>query len=195
MVDIVGGGGDALRLVCEGRGARESIVGGPDGGRIAERFAPEVGREACGEVLEGGELGADRDAAFVAWRGEGRLLLLLLFLIQDDGEDGLGATGILDGLCGEEEVRWGFGCGRVEGAIEGSGGAVGGGGDVLEQKNEAVDWTARSPMRRVLATVISYGCGVRNCHATLVPQRSNRVRVQRDQLLKLHVFHAKILNE
>lgn len=48
-------------LVDEGRCARKGVVCGADRLAVREGFAAEIGREACGEVFEGAQLGTDID--------------------------------------------------------------------------------------------------------------------------------------
>jgi len=59
-------------------------------------------------------------------------------LVKADGEDGLGAAGVLDGLGGKEEV---FGWGCCVGAVLGGCGGCGGGGftEPFEEEDYAVD--------------------------------------------------------
>lgn len=59
-------------------------------------------------------------------------------MVQDYGEDSLGAAGVLDGLGGEEEVvGWGGDVGAVLGGCWGGGG--GGFAEPFEEENYAVD--------------------------------------------------------
>lgn len=98
------------------------MVGGRDFGVGGWKHCIYLGGESGGEVFEGGEVGADVE--FVVF-------------VEEDGEEGLGPAGVLDGLGGEEE---GFGgrvvVGAVEGLVLGSGGV---GGWVFEEKDYAVD--------------------------------------------------------
>lgn len=55
----------------------------------------------------------------------------------------MGAASILDGLCGEEEASVGVGGGRIEGAIMWVGGRARRGTNVLEEEDDAVDWTVK----------------------------------------------------
>lgn len=73
---------------------------GADGFRVGEGLAAEFGREARGEVFEG--------AQFVA-EGDGREWGRGVVVVEDYGEDGLRAAGVLDCLRGEEDVVF---CGR-----------------------------------------------------------------------------------
>lgn len=60
-------------------------------------------------------------------------------MVEDDGENGLGSAGVLDGLRGEEEAVV---CGRaVVGAVLGTGGGAGLAADPFEEEYDAVDWT------------------------------------------------------
>ncbi len=72
---------------------------GADGFRVGEGLSAEFGREACSEVFEG--------AQFVA-EGDGREWRRGVVVVEDYGEDGLRAAGVLDCLRGEEDVF----CGR-----------------------------------------------------------------------------------
>lgn len=86
------------RLIDERRRARKGVVCGADGLTVGEGLAAEIGREAGGEVLEGAQLGADVDSV----RGSRRCGAGGVVVVEDDGEDGLRAAGVLDGLVGEE---------------------------------------------------------------------------------------------
>lgn len=91
----------ARRFIDERRRARKGIVRVADERRIAQRLAAQVWREARREVLEGAELGPDVDAdaclRLLGVAGEDGVL------VEDHGEDGLRAAGVLDRLGGEEE--------------------------------------------------------------------------------------------
>lgn len=70
-----------------------------DGFRVGERFPAQFGGEPGCEVFEGAQLAAEVDGR------EGRRRVVV---VQDDGEDCLGAAGVLDCLCCEEDVVfWG----------------------------------------------------------------------------------------
>lgn len=59
-------------------------------------------------------------------------------MVEDYGEDGLGAAGVLDCLCGEEEVVCG---GLVVGSVEGGFGTCARGfACPFEEEDYAVDW-------------------------------------------------------
>jgi len=127
VVEVVGGaGGRRGALVREGRGARERVVRGADRRAVAEALAAEVGRERRGEGLE-----------FRERRAEGELV----GLVEQDGEQGLRAAGVLDGLLREED---GLRRSRVWCAVGGELGLLLGfiAGQVFEEKDEAIDGTA-----------------------------------------------------
>ena len=96
-------GGIFLRLVGEGRRLGEGIVCLADQAGVAEGFAAQVGGETGGEVLEFAERGTDVDACVgggcAGCGGDASRVV-----VEDDGEDGLRAAGVLDCLGGEEEV-------------------------------------------------------------------------------------------
>lgn len=76
---------------------------GPNRLRIRKCLPAQIGWEAGREVLEGAQFRADLDGrgggrGGRVWGGVG------VVLVEDDGEDGLGAAGVLDGLVGEKEV-------------------------------------------------------------------------------------------
>jgi len=80
------------RFIRKGTCARECIMRCANGFRVREGFAAEFGRETCCEVFEGAELGAD----VYCWQsGRG-------IVVEDHGEDCLGAAGVLDRLGCEE---------------------------------------------------------------------------------------------
>lgn len=110
-----------------------------DGLGVGEGFAAQVGWETRREVLEGAELGADVDGGSTGGR-TGRVLLVV---IQDDGENGLRAAGVLNRLRGEEEAFF-LGGGGVVGPVEGRGGVTLGAGHPFEEENDAVDGAAFS---------------------------------------------------
>lgn len=114
-----GGGGIALGLVGEGAAPRETIVRLADQGRVGEGFTEQVGGEAGGEVFEGAQFRPDVDAGGCCARGMGELGSVV---VEDDGEDGLGAACVLDGLAGKEEAVVVDG-GGAEGAILRGGGS------------------------------------------------------------------------
>lgn len=95
---------------------------------------PTEGRgERGGEVAEVAQVGPYIYALGGVWSG-------LTFsrgagvLVEEDGEEGLGAACVLDDLVGEEE---GVCCGVVESAVVGVGGVGGGGfvGGVFEEED------------------------------------------------------------
>lgn len=58
-------------------------------------------------------------------------------MVEDDGEDGLGTTGVLDGLRGEKDL---LGGGLVVGPVEGSfGTSTGCFASPFEEENDTVD--------------------------------------------------------
>lgn len=112
---------------------------------IAQCLAAELGRQGQCEVLEGTQRRADVD---------------FVIFVEEYGEEGLCAAGILDGLRGKEEV---LGGGVVVFAVFGSAGGVGGLADgVFEEKDYAVE--GREGLQ---------GCGIEG-----------------DEFLKLDIFDA-----
>ena len=65
---------------------------------VTEGLAAQFRGEGLGEIFEVAEAGADVDGG--VWRGLGGGGGVL---VEEDGEEGLGATGVLDDLGGEEE--------------------------------------------------------------------------------------------
>lgn len=86
------------RLIDERRRARKGVMRGADGLAVGEGLAAQIGREAGGEVLEGAQLGADVDGVRGSRCGGAGGVVV----VEDDGENGLRAAGVLDGLVGEE---------------------------------------------------------------------------------------------
>lgn len=83
------------RLINERRRARERIMRSTDSLAVREGLAAEIGREARGEIFEGAQFGANVDR--VRGRGGERVVV-----VEDHGEDGLRAAGVLNGLRREE---------------------------------------------------------------------------------------------
>ena len=127
--------GRAARLVDERGRARERVVRVADLRRVTQSFAAEVGWEAGREVLEGAELRPNVHGVAV-----GRCVWGVM--VEDHGENGLGAACVLDGLGGEEEALLVGGGGVVGAVLRGGGlGGVVGAGDVFEEEDYAVDGT------------------------------------------------------
>lgn len=100
-------------LVDEGGGAREGVVDFAHLLGVAQHFAAEVGREGGGEVAERLQGGAHVELLVGGLRGgQGGGGVL----VEEDGEEGLGGAGVLDGLVREEESA---ACVGVVGAIFG----------------------------------------------------------------------------
>jgi hypothetical protein len=117
------------RLVRERARPRKAIMRGPDSFRVRERFAAQFRRESRCEVFEGAELFAELDG----WLWCGRVVV-----VEDYGEDGLCAAGVLDCLRGEEEVVCG---GLVVGSVQrGFGACAGCFACPFEEEDYAVDW-------------------------------------------------------
>ena len=128
--------GVTLCLVGKGAAAREAVVCLPDQAGVGEGFAKEVGGEAGGKVFEGAELWADVDGCRRRLRRR-----VGGVVVENYGENGLGAAGVLDGLAGEEEavvvdggrgigaILWGIRVGRCR-------------ADVFEEEDDAIDGTA-----------------------------------------------------
>lgn len=132
-------GGRALCLVDEGRRPGERVVRGADDLRVGQRLAAEVGGEARGEFLERGQLGSDVD-------GHGRRRGGVL--VEDHGEDGLRAAGVLDRLPGEEDAV--VGRVLVIGAVRRGGRVARLASNPLEEEDDAVDGAVAMSLSIVL---------------------------------------------
>lgn len=116
------------RLVRERASPRKAVVRAADRFRVRERLAAQLGREPRCEVFEGAELGAQRDG----WLGGRRVVV-----VEDYGEDGLRAAGVLDGLgCEEDVLRCGWVVDSVEGGFGAGAGCFAG---PFEEEDYAVD--------------------------------------------------------
>ncbi|KAI6770788.1 hypothetical protein HG531_009643 [Fusarium graminearum] len=111
-----------IRLVGKGAAASKAVVHLPDEVRVTKRLTAELRWQHHGEFSKVAQLLAYLD---------------IFRLVQQHAEEGLCSTGILDRLCGEEDV---LGGGVVEGAVAGSLGCrIGLIGRVLEEEDHAVD--------------------------------------------------------
>lgn len=124
VIEVVVLGRHALLLAYKGAAARERVVRLADEFAVAEALAAEVRGHEAGEVFEFFERGADVD---------------FVVLVQEHGEQRLGAAGVLDGLRGEEDLFCGGGVGRAVGGDFGLFLCVVA-GQVFEEEDQAVYW-------------------------------------------------------
>lgn len=118
----------AHRLIDKRTRPRKRIMRRPHRLGVRERLTAQIRREPRREVLEGPELISDVDGVR---RGRGTVL------VEDYGEDGLRAAGVLDCLGREEEVLWrGFVVRSVYGGFGCCRGLV---AEVFEEEDYAVD--------------------------------------------------------
>lgn len=108
----------------------------------------------------------------------------------------MGAASVLNGLCGEEEASVRVDSGSIKRAILWVGGRGSRGTNVFEEEDDAVDWTVKVPCQRQrledLDSTQSLGdseLGGETPTITL-PQCSNTIRVQLDQLFELDILDA-----
>lgn len=83
------------RLIRKRTSPGKSIMRRANGLRVRERLPAQFRRKPSREVFEGAQLVAESDGG--QWRRR-------VIVVEDDGEDGLGAAGVLDCLRGEEDV-------------------------------------------------------------------------------------------
>lgn len=131
---VLGLAARALRLVDERAALREAVVHVADQLAVAERLAPELGRQHHRELAELAQRLADIDAGTVRPRATTAALFVL---VQEHRQQRLCATRILDRLCREEDALRGV---VVESPVKRFVcRCVGGVRRVFEEEDDAVD--------------------------------------------------------